>query len=1048
MKIALIQLSDIHLVPDSSKNPVLARAKAIAAAINGVCIGVEHSLLVVSGDTAYSGLKEEYAHGQKLIEDICDGLSDSFKGVHPNVVTIPGNHDCDFTLADSVRALVLSAMKPDTIDVAVVKQCVTVQKNYVTFASVYDTESASTAGFDPLYRQRIEEVGGKRIVFHLFNSAWMSKKGEDPGHMYFPIDRIADRVTQAPKGDLAIAVIHHPFNWNWPMNGRDLRELLEDNADLILTGHEHVAGAFTKRNDDGEQNEYLEGGVLQETGEDDISSFNVVILDMDRGQQQTFRLTWDNDHYTSDGEALWRPFERNKRLTRSEFRFTPGFFATLEDPGTGFLHPRKEGLKLTDLFLYPDLREDQESKQNKRLTIKGRDVVAYLLNQTAVVLIGEERSGKTALSKMLMRDIKAAGKVPILLSEESLKNCLDDTRLKSKAETAINEHYGKGFTERYWQLEAEKRVVIVDDFHKVALNQKGKDKLIELLIQRFGHAIFLVGEEYRLEDFTSQAGVRTGILPIRQCTLLQFGHVARYDLVSRWCRLGSEYTVTEEDLEHRIEKAEKRVTAILSNDFLPSLPVYILILLQRMDSESKTALVSSATPAGSFGYLYEVLITMSLAHGTRTVVDIETKYNYLSEFAFRIFSLQRQSNSHERALSAAEIEKWHSDYCTFYHLALDFATIWGELEASGSLQVRHGFYRFRYKYLYYYFVARYFRDHIKEAVIQDHLRDLCARLHHEDAANIILFLCHLSKDESILNEVQNAAKQLFATQTPFNIREDTVFLNRLSEALPGLSLKRNQDVEANRRAHRERLDEIEGRKGLTNAAETNHGDTTAVSTSESEVEGATALKTIQILGQVVKNFSGSLGGEVKINLLRENYNLGLRLLGSVIEHAKRMAPVWETTAKAELEMQHEAATSENIIRLINRVVVMYIQTIVTMVIKHISDSIGTDKVAPSLAQIVSEDSNPSLKIIDVSIRLDHYDHFPSDEIKLLASMFRDNPFAFGVLRALAWLRLYMYKVDFSIVQRTCSALDIPIDNQVKLLSPRQKKGQDKRSDKK
>src|SRR5207249_372287 len=51
-----------------------------------------------------------------------------------------------------------------------------------------------------------------------------------------------------------------------------------------------------------------------------------------------------------------------------------------------------------------------------------------------------------------------------------------------------------------------------------------------------------------------------------------------------------------------------------------------------------------------------------------------------------------------------------------------------------------------------------------------------------------------------------------------------------------------------------------------------------------------AFKTIQILGQVLKNFSGSLRGEPKRKLVEECYGLGLRVLASIFELAEEHIP--------------------------------------------------------------------------------------------------------------------------------------------------------------
>ncbi len=248
---------------------------------------------MVSGDTAFSGKEVEYHHGRLLIEDIRSRLSTSFPDAPVPVLTVAGNHDCDFALSNSIRTIVLDSLKPDNIDGDVIAQCTGIQRHYSAFAGQINlpVEGTLATGIDGLYSQAVVEQGGKRIVFHLLNSAWVSRLHERPGSLYFPVQMIKDRVAgSAPPADIVVAVIHHPFNWYWPDNGRELRTFLEDNADLVLTGHEHATGAYGKRTDTGEQNEYLEGGVLQETSQPDTSSFNVVLFDTTQGQQQTHRF--------------------------------------------------------------------------------------------------------------------------------------------------------------------------------------------------------------------------------------------------------------------------------------------------------------------------------------------------------------------------------------------------------------------------------------------------------------------------------------------------------------------------------------------------------------------------------------------------------------------------------------------------------------------------------------------------------------------------------------------------------------------------------------
>lgn len=1044
MKIALIQLSDIHIRCDinlkvnSVENPILQRSGAVAKAVNSVCRGVQHGIIVLSGDTAFSGKEGEYQQGHALVEGIRSGVQTSF-GDPVAVLLVAGNHDCDFKIATSVRGIVLDSLKPEKIDDAIITECVGVQGHYDAFADKFDPPpvDALTTGVDRIYRQRVIQLGGKTVVFHLLNSAWSSQLHEKPGSLYYPLRLIKDRIAAAPQADIVVAVVHHPFNWYWPDNGRELRKLLEDHADLILTGHEHVPGAYGKRTDAGEQNEYLEGGVLQESGQPDISSFNLVLFDTAQGQQQTYRFVWKGDHYAPEGEPYWRPFERNKRLTRNQFEFAPQFFQWLDDPGAGYTHPHKDPLTLTDLFVYPDLQEVQYQRDAAdRPLVRSRDVVSYVLNNKRTLFLAEEKAGKTSLAKALLKDLCHNGKIGVLLNGETLSKVSDGDRLKKAVNAQLDEQYGSGHADRFWQLESGQRAAIVDDFHKVSGNRKSKDRLVALLREWFDIFVMLAGEEFRVEELAVPAAGQSALWDFKQCSVLQFGHARRHELVSKWCRLGREYTDEEPDIDREVKRAEDQISTVISIDFLPSFPVFILILLQQLESTTKLT-----TTSGSFGYLYEVLVTASLARRKALRDELDAMHTYLSEFAYHLFT------GRKRALPEGEVRSWHQAHCKEYRLPLMyFAPLWDELVASGVIDSRHGEYKFRYKYLYYFFVARYFRDNINKPEILGHIGDLSRRLYHERSANIMIFLCHLSKDERVLTAMLDAARGLFPNATRFDVSKQGEFLNRMGAELLKLVLEAGDPVE-----NRKRMLEARDQQERKSAETKEESDPVEEEPAGREIDDImlfnAAFKTIQILGQVLKNFSGSLKGTPKRQLVEECYGLGLRVLGTIFNLAEMGFPdlveIFVQQAKTKADDQPIGQVEECVRRLFFGL----LQMVAYSVFKHVSDSVGTEKVAQTFDEVVADEDNPSVRVIDLSIRLDHYNRFPESQINQLAKLFAGNVFAMNLVRYLVWYHLYLFTVDYKQRQFACEKLGIAIENQTKLLAPSVKKTPAKRSGK-
>src|SRR5262249_45676077 len=184
-----------------------------------------------------------------------------------------------------------------------------------------------------------------------------------------------------------------------------------------------------------------------------VSSFNVVLFDLAGRQQQTYHFVWNGERYLPEGEAYWRPFERNKRLLRNQFRFTDDFFESLDDPGAGYTHPHKDPVTLSDLFVYPDLQEIQYQRETPdQPLVRSRDVGSYVLNGKRVLIVGDEKAGKTSMAKALTKDLHKNGKVAVLLSGESLARVDNERRLEKALGAAVEQQYGADQVERFRQL--------------------------------------------------------------------------------------------------------------------------------------------------------------------------------------------------------------------------------------------------------------------------------------------------------------------------------------------------------------------------------------------------------------------------------------------------------------------------------------------------------------------------------------------------------------------------------------------------------------------
>ena len=166
----LFHLSDVHLHGTRTGNVVFDRLQHIARAAREMAIVREGTVtdlvVVLSGDIAFSGLAAEYALAKEMIELLTSALHEVF-GVMPVFVIAPGNHDCDFSQPDELRAMAVSHVDPARVDDAIIGACTKVQSAFFEFRKEY----AAPVRSEPLYeRYEIELTSGHRLSCNVLNS--------------------------------------------------------------------------------------------------------------------------------------------------------------------------------------------------------------------------------------------------------------------------------------------------------------------------------------------------------------------------------------------------------------------------------------------------------------------------------------------------------------------------------------------------------------------------------------------------------------------------------------------------------------------------------------------------------------------------------------------------------------------------------------------------------------------------------------------------------------------------------------------------------------
>lgn len=1037
-KIAVVQLSDIHFKANS--NVLIPRSEKVVAAIRPTLENVGAVIFAVTGDVASSGSQDEYHVASKFFASIRNAIQGIDAAMPAHFVFIPGNHDCDFRSVGDARPALLETLpaKIETLDPAgeIVGRVTEVQDNFFAFEGQFQAK-AGIPKTDRLKYQTKLRFGRVGFRFDCYNTAWMSQQNEQQGALLFPVRLLASEAINAgainddERDDIRISLIHHRDNWLESNNARLLRDHLDVYSDIIFSGHEHVGATYSKTIADGTGPQYIEGAVLQDHKSPGNSGFNVLELDLSKGLRKTSRFRWSGQRYSCEPEGEWTKFERNSSMMRGQFQIAPSFLKVLRDPGVGFIHPGKPDLTLDDLFVYPDLRRMSLQKLVKSNStaklVAGRDVVRFVAESKHVMVSGPDDSGRTSLAHMLYLDLRYQERlVPVLLNGSEIHGKSPEAALRRELNRAVTEQYSGEMVEIYNQLDPTRKVLIVDDWHKLKYGQNGQILLLNQAEKSFGYVVCFADDIFALEQFAGG-----GEKPFRDyelCEIRELGHLRRNELIRKWQSLGTDYSESETDLAHSITAIETTVNTLLGKNLLPSYPVIILAILQSYATQR-----SANTSAGSYGQMYEALITAALASVSKKAVELGTKYTYISHIAHYVFETNKQE------LETADLERIRERYYEQYKINLDRDELTDQLVTCQLLSRTNGVVRFKYKYIYCYFVAKYFQDNIANVVGEGDLRralhDIADKVYFEDYANIIIFYVYLTKDRELIEHVLANATRIYRDQPACDLTSHVEFVNRLGSDAAELILPPTS-VAQNRERVLRRKDEAEEE---IRAVEKDCGAIKYDDSLADVVRIHIAMKNLRIMGQILRNFPGALKADLKLDLAFASYQLGLRTLRAILLVAETNIEELRVYIARLIHEKRALEDHEELAEETDRVVISLTRNVAFGIVKRISQAVGLEELEETYRSILERDGERlPVKIIDYAIKLDHFSHFPKRELEQIVEASRKNAFASRLVRDLTADYIYLFPADFRVRQYIGDTLRIKV-NTPQILGPGPKK---------
>ncbi|HJU99047.1 MAG TPA: metallophosphoesterase [Burkholderiaceae bacterium] len=1006
MKLNVIHISDIHFHSENDK--AFSLAEKIASNCYVRSREADATLIAVTGDIAFSGQAAEYAAAEIFFSRIKKSIeSETKKPVY--IIFCPGNHDCILKPVNEIRELIIDEIikNPEKAKSDQYKNvCVFAQTEYFKFSTQLENPPADFR--DQLWSEFNFKIGEKDVRVSAINIAWMSRLPEQQGTLFFPLEDYKSQLSTA--SDLRLVLLHQPFNWQQQQSYHEMRNELRRSATAVLSGHEHYGCSGKIEDEKCGESLYFESEALGPHETDLHPSFATYLFDLNSKNVIVQRYSFDGNRFLENEISTVLPIPSSDNSINYTYSFTDSWKNDLNDPGANFIHPDKKNLVLDDIFVYPDIRNWEDSEPGKISNISSETLIDKIRNEFSCLIIGDERSGKTTLLYIYARELRASGLFPVYIKANEINNirCAEDMALRISR-----------FMERQYAdhkilstIEKSKRVLLVDDIDRLKSGISSIPHFLEYSNLHFGSVVLTAAQSFEISSLASSSASEL-LQRFPKYEILRFGQKLRHRLIRKWCTLSQMSTLQE--LDKRVHHIEGIINMVIGKNLVPQLPIYLLILLQSSDQHQHGEIQNSG-----FSHYYQYLITKSLGQVGVNADELNEYYNYLSHLTWFLHEKE------VREINVSDFRRFNTDFSQKFS-NVDFSDRLQKLTSARLVCQRGDFYSFAYPFVFYYFLGSYLSSKInKDEKIRSWVSDACKKLYRRENANAILFLTHHNNDPWIIESIADVVKNSFPEISPMSFNGDTEAVNKLvSEASEQVLVSTN--ITKNQENSREESDKIAAETDdMPDALPDENGELDFVA------KFLLLFKTSEILGQVLKNYYGSLEKPFKNSLLKEVFDGPLRALGLQISEISKdldgfVAYIENVAFKNEKNLNVDERK-----KLARKVAVSFLGWLGTSIVSSAAFYVASEKLRDDIAAVVEGNPTIAYRLIEMGTRLVRPGNLPIAEIEKLVRDIKDNHFAFQILQSLGVGHLYLFHTNISDKDKLCNLLKITPDNAKKI----------------
>ncbi|WP_226665043.1 metallophosphoesterase family protein [Microbulbifer aggregans] len=1003
MKLVILHLSDIHI--KSAADPILNKHNEISRTLYQHINDSSHLVIVITGDIAHSGQSQQYAEAILFLEKIKKEVTDE-RDIKVDFVTCPGNHDCDFT-PNPTRDIILKSLGNEdlsTIDSSVFENCTSHQASYFSFKDHTDQKIIEE---DRLWWTQEIEIGNEKIIFESINLSWSSRLREQQGKLSFPFASYEAKAQRA--ADYRIALMHHPLNWLDQPSYRQLRSHLRSTSSFIFTGHEHNGNAANYDDIESGHTILIEGGALQEkTLKNSTFGVMTICLNSKKSSYQQYEYCKNQESYLPKTiKNFISPTLHPKELTFSE-----SHIEKIQDCGAQFRHHNIANLKLSDIYVYPNLK-DQSDQSSKPKTIPSKDLLDIEKFSQGIVISGEDNSGRTSLLNTLTNEYYDQGYLPIIIYGKDIKKN-SESNLKAQLERAIFRQYkNDNAVSIFDQKSREKKILLIDNFNESKLkSDRAINESLSFFLTRFKKIIITVDDIFEVNQLTSIETNDT-TEELDHFKIEQFGYRKRTELIQKWYSAGQMDHESDAEVIGKCNIAEKLMDTVMDKSLISPNPIFLLTFLQSIETGNSNQLIDSA-----LGHYYKYLLTQSFLDAGIGPEKLSQEEDYAMHLAFFFYTKS------SFVINREEFENFNDEFSRKWQKS-NFEKKEQIFIKSKVLKKQNDEYEFRYSHNYYYLLGKYLSENILDDEVKKIIKNCIEHLYVRKNANTILFLAHHSSSDNILFMMKSATDKVFNESSVADFSESCSAAHELIKHAPELKYRKTspQETQLNISERRDIAEENNPSQNMEihEEKEPQHIDLSDKLTI--------LFKTVEILSQIVKSNPTKFERLKKVEIIKSIFSAPLRALQSFYDFLESHPKTLLNAINRELSSRSENLPEETINKVSRLAVANIIQGVSSSFIIKIAQTINSESLMPDIPDAIKNNENIAFELIDLAISLDNHKQLNRGKISAVYKKSKSNIVAKKILDIIIMHRLYMFKTSERDMQWLQSELKYDINQQ-------------------